>query len=216
MRPEGALYSSALVRPQRGRRALWAYIAAPEGAKAALWRLFVGFGPSPLGTERKRSPFGHILRFVRVTVKRPFGPLQRGPFTARALWAYIAFRPFGGDSNVHYILRTLLSPVQQDSPLVLFLATRDASCVAVPLRGRQRAKLAALWAYIASPKGRRRYICLSLPAPKGAVCAMRIVGFGPSPKGTERKQSGTKGDKAGVVSASPILASPKGSALHPA
>ena len=75
------------------------------------------------------------------------------------------------------------------------------------------------------PKGPRclwgRYICLSLPAPKGAVCAMRIVGFGPSPLGTERKQSGTKalwayiafapsGQRVAGQRASRFLVTPKG------
>ena len=50
--------SSALVRPLRGRRALWAYIVVPLRAALRLYiarRIVVGFGPSPLGTERTKG-----------------------------------------------------------------------------------------------------------------------------------------------------------------
>ena len=124
-----------------------------------------------------------------------------------------------------YILRTLLSPVQQDSPLVLSVVScplgkaspkgcgtqsrtkgersssplgRFALSRYVPLCFRQSRRRDALWAFqtvMYVIYSRRRYICLSLrplwgTAPKGAVCA--VVGFGPSPLGTERKQRGRR------------------------
>ena len=73
-----------------------------------------------------------------------------------------AFRPFGGRSA-----RALWAKQ----------AGRNIMCQRgyAPLWGRKETEGEPLC-----------YICLSLPAPKGAVCA--VVGFGPSPLGTERKQ----------------------------
>ena len=199
MRPEGPLQRGRIIfvalwaplgiycGPRRGESSPLGIYCGPAPLTArdlrlsALWRLFVGFGPSPLGTERKHSGTKRERRVIES------GPLRGAIYIQRA---------YG-----RFALSLRLSP--------LWGAQQDA--IYAPPSGRQKSgPEGPLWAYIASccarkegPRGAGNILlympdfigpslfrCLAVSLSKGSVaplahnCLPVPFGFFPSPKGS--------------------------------